>query len=254
MEPKTKAIAPNIALVKWARWCSDNGFEYQYCRGIVKPDVEPDKILLSCIFSYNSRLYEKTIDHYIKLIPDAKMLCGGVFTSINPKWFNKNKWSGKVKIHKGLHHKIENLIPKYDVNIKSEGKLPYSRDKIVLYASRGCENKCAFCAVPKLEGKLQSSKSIMPILEQGLKELPEAKSIVLYDNIFSQHRFFKKIVNELSSFGMPCDIHGLHVDNFTREKAKLLSKLQWQGQGDNGTSYIRFSFDKMKYAENIRKA
>jgi len=29
VEPKTKAIAPNIALMKFARWCEHQGVEYQ---------------------------------------------------------------------------------------------------------------------------------------------------------------------------------------------------------------------------------
>jgi len=40
VEPAVKAIAPNIALMKWARWCELNDHEYQYVRGIVIPDIE----------------------------------------------------------------------------------------------------------------------------------------------------------------------------------------------------------------------
>ena len=36
IEPKVKAIAPNIALMKWVRWCELKGYEYQYVRGKVK--------------------------------------------------------------------------------------------------------------------------------------------------------------------------------------------------------------------------
>ena len=88
VEPRSKAIAPNIALMKWARWASLQGHEYQYVRGIVYPKIEPDEIRLSSlIFSYNSRLYEETINHYLRLFPDAKVTVGGVFPSLNPQWF-----------------------------------------------------------------------------------------------------------------------------------------------------------------------
>jgi hypothetical protein len=256
VEPKVKGIAANIALMKWSRYCEIQGYEYQYVRGCVNPEnnFEPDKILMSCIFSYYSKKHEKTIDHYLKLFPAADITVGGVFPSINPKWFEKEKWKNKVKIWKGLHPKIDKFIPKYDVVIKSEGKLPYKQDKIVLYASRGCTNKCGYCAVPKLEGGLKCAKSIKTILETALEEIPDAKSVVLYDNSFSSHIYFKKIVNELFEFALPVDIHGLHVNSFTREKAKLLSKLTWGAQGNNGSAYIRFSFDKFKYAKNIKRA
>ena len=89
VEPKSKAIAPNIALMKFSRWASLQGHEYEYVRGIVYPKISPDEILISCIFSYHSKLYENTINHYLRLFPDAKVTVGGVFPSLFPEWFSK---------------------------------------------------------------------------------------------------------------------------------------------------------------------
>ena len=44
VEPKVKAKAPNIALMKWARWCENNKYECVYVRGKVVPNINPDKI------------------------------------------------------------------------------------------------------------------------------------------------------------------------------------------------------------------
>ena len=55
-------------------------------------------------------------------------------------------------------------------------------------------------------------------------------------------------------FGLPVDIHGLHVDSFTRHHAKRFAELKWCAQGENGTPYLRFSFDRLKYADGIHKA
>ena len=79
--------------------------------------------------------------------------------------------------------------------------------------------------------------------------MPKAKSIVLYDNNFTEHKYFDQIVDELVESGLPCDIHGLHVDSFTRHHAKRFAELKWCAQGENGTPYLRFSFDKVKYAD-----
>lgn len=117
VEPKSKAIAPNIALMKFARWCDLQGHEYQYVRGMVYPKIKPDEILISCIFSYHSKLYEETINHYLRLFPDAKVTVGGVFPSLLPEWFQK--WDGAVTVHQGLCPEIEYIAPKYDVNIQS---------------------------------------------------------------------------------------------------------------------------------------
>ena len=249
VEPKAKAIAPNIALMKFARWCELNGNEYQYVRGRVQPKITPDVILMSCIFSYHSKLYENTINFYLRKFPEAKITVGGAFPSLNSKWFNK--WNG-VSVHKGLYDEIENLAPKYNVDIKSEDENPYPRDKIVLYASRGCPNKCRFCCVPKLEGGMKSFESISGMLNAA--KMPYASSVVLFDNNFTEHPHFDNIIDELVDFGLPVDIHGLHVDSFTRHHAKRFAELKWSAQGENGIPYLRFSFDKMKYADGIHKA
>lgn len=263
LEPKTKAIAPNIALMKWARWCEQNGYQYQYVRGIVNPDIEPDIILMSCIFSYDSKIYDAEITHYLNQYPDAKLIVGGVFPTLNPKWFRKAKWQNvffmggkkRLHIHKGIHPDIHNLIPKYDIEIKSEDELPYKQNRIVTYASRGCVNKCGYCAVPILEGAMDSFKTIKPTLEVGAQELPEAKGVVMYDNNFTEHQFFDDIVDELKDFGLPVDFcQGLHVDSFTPKKAKKLAQLKWKGQTDGCYSNIRFSFDKMSYYNHIKRA
>lgn len=260
IEPKVKALAPNIALMKWARWCEVKKHNFQYIRGKLAPDIIPDKILISCIFTFFSSEYEKTIYFYKKLFPDVQIIVGGVFPTLNPGWFQE-KWNGQLKngepevlVHRGLHSEIESLAPKFNVNISSEGKLPYNQDKIVLYASRGCVNKCGYCAVPRLEGNMRCYESIKHILDVAKIEMPHAKSVVLYDNNFTEHEYFDNIVDELVQFDLPIDIHGLHVDSFTEHHAKRLSELKWAGQGESGSSYIRFSFDKLKYSSNIERA
>jgi hypothetical protein len=259
IEPKVKAKAPNIALLKWARWCEMHGHEYQYIRGCVEQTKSTDIALISCLFSYFSKKYEKTIDHYLKRCD--KVIVGGVFPTLNPQWFNKIKWNNhplglddRLSIHCGIQPEIENLIPKYDVDIISEDPLPYKQDRIVLYASRGCVNRCGYCAVPKLEGNMKSFRSIKDTLEAGRKELPNAKSVVLYDNNFTEHKYFDDIIQELVDFGLPVDIHGLHVDSFDEHKAKQFARLKWASQSDSGTPYLRFSFDKLSYRDNIEKA
>ncbi len=103
----------------------------------------------------------------------------------------------EVAVHCGLHPDIDELAPKYNVEIKFEGSNPYVRDKIVLYASRGCTNKCGYCAVPRLEGDMNSFKSIQHMLNAGKAEIKNPSAVVLYDNNFTEHQHFDDIVDEL---------------------------------------------------------
>jgi hypothetical protein len=259
IEPKVKAKAPNIALMKWARWCECQSITYQYVRGKVVPDITPDIMLMSCIFSFCSKKYEETINFYKNLFPGLPIVVGGVFPTLKPQWFVE-RWNGRLTngtpeiwIHPGLCKEIETLPPKFNVKIKHEGKLPYARNKIVAYASRGCVNRCGYCAVPRTEGEMRSFKTIKNVLDTAIREMPNAESVVLYDNNFTEHIYFENIVYELVQVGLPVDIHGLHVESFTERHAQLLSKLKWASQGNNGTPYIRFSFDKFEYAADIER-
>ena len=252
VEPAVKSIAPNIALMKWCTWCENEGHEYQYVVGIQDIGFTPDRILMSCIFSFYSEVYKKTINYYRRLFPDADIIVGGSFPTMCPEWFDITFASNPffatkgVTVHSGLCDDIEDLPPKYSVAPESK--------KIVMYASRGCKYKCGYCAVPKLEGKLRSFKSILPILEHGHKEIPDATGVVLYDNNFTAHTYFDNIVDELRDFGLPVDIHGLHVSDFTDHQAKRFAELRWGAQSETGTAYLRFSFDWMQYEKHIRRA
>lgn len=273
VEPRTTSVAYNIALMKWARWCENNNHNYQYVRGCVTPNIHPDIILMSCIFSFYSKKYEQTIDYYLKMFPNTSILVGGVFPSLNPKWFDKDKWKGddffddddKVEIFQGIHPEIEDLAPKYNCDILDEDSFNKSEriqanpakkiKRIPLYASRGCVNKCGYCAVPKLEGDMKSFRSIKKFLDAAKTEQPEATSIVLYDNNFTEHEYVSDIIDEIVEYGYGVDIHGLHVEAFTPEFAKQLERLKFVSQSNaKSTPYLRFSFDWVKYYPGVMKA
>ena len=266
VEPKVKSKAPNIALMKWAKWAEINGHDYLYVKGCVdinNHEWVPDVILISMIFTYYADRYENTIDYYTRRFPNAKIRVGGVFPTLFAEWFNKNKWKGNsffggntIEVHKGMCHEIEDIPPKYNVDIlyEDETAIHSSLDTIVLYASRGCVNKCGYCAVPILEGPMKSFKSIKTMLDSARQDMPDARSIVLYDNNFTEHEYFDNIIDELVETSLPCDIHGLHVDSFDEHKAKQFARLKWQAQSESGTAYLRFSFDKLKYADNLQRA
>ncbi len=243
VEPKVKSIAPNIALMKWATWCERNNHEFEYVKGNIIPSLHPDVILMSCIFSFYSRKYGETIRHYRNLFPKAKIIVGGAFPSNMPEWFEQFPY---VEIHHGLSEEIESLPPKYSIDKENK--------KIITYASRGCVNKCGYCTVPKLEGDMKSFQSIKETLEYGLKEIPDANGVVLYDNNFTAHEYFDNIIDELRDFGLPVDIHGLHVSDFTEHHAQRFAELKWGAQHENGTAYNRFSFDFVGYEKHVKRA
>jgi hypothetical protein len=75
-------------------------------------------MLMSCVFSYYANEYEKTINFYSNRFPDSKLKVGGVFPTLNGKSFKR--FNGAVEVHNGFSSKINNLPPKYNVEIDSE--------------------------------------------------------------------------------------------------------------------------------------
>ncbi|MFA5031241.1 MAG: hypothetical protein WC495_06685 [Patescibacteria group bacterium] len=240
-----KYIAPNLAMLKWATWAENNGHTYQYVIG--KKHIfqkEPDLILISCIFSFYSKEYTDIINYYRETFRNAKFIIGGAFPTLNPEWF-KAKFP-YAEIHQGIRPEIEDLVPNYAVT-------PWSK-KIIGYASRGCVNACKYCAVSKLEGKMRSFPTIRPMIEKGIKEIGNPTGIVLYDNNFTAHEYFDNICDELEEFGLPVDIHGLHVSAFNEHHAERFARLKWGAQHEAGTAYMRFSFDFVGYQPHIHRA
>jgi hypothetical protein len=245
VEADVKRIAPNLAMLKWATYADQRSDSFQYVIGkknFLKQT--PDLILMSCIFSFYSEEYRQLLVHYKRLFPKARVMVGGAFPTLNPEWFKQNLPFADV--HEGIHSDIENLPLKYSI-------APWSK-KIVGYASRGCTNACKYCAVSKLEGRMRSFPSIRPMIDNGLNEIKDPSGIVLYDNNFTEHEYFDKICDELEEYGLPIDIHGLHVSSFTDHQAERFARLKWGAQHEAGTSYMRFSFDFVGYQAHILRA
>ncbi len=254
LEPKVKRIAPNIALMKWAKWCDLNNHEYEYVIGEEVVDIIPDYIYMSCIFSFYSKKYIQHIQYYRKQFPKAKWVIGGPFVTSGYDWWLKIKdeifgnsffFEDDLILYKGIHPDISNLTPKYSIDPNNKS--------IVMYSSRGCTQKCKYCTVPLLEGGMNSFPSIENFLKEAIHELPDAKNVVLYDNNFTAHKYFDNIINELIEFDLPVDIHGLYVNAIDDHKAEQLAKLKWIGQS-GGTAYTRFSFDQLGYRKHVDTA
>jgi hypothetical protein len=61
-------------------------------------------------------------------------------------------------------------------------------------------------------------------------------------------------IDELETFKLPIDIHGLHVSSFTDHHAERFARLKWGAQHEAGTAYMRFSFDFVGYQQHILRA
>jgi hypothetical protein len=105
---------------------------------------------------------------------------------------------------------------------------------LATFTSRGCPNRCGFCAVPKIEGDLKEIKDFRP-------------APVICDNNFlaTSMRHINNVVEKLKNFSFIDFNQGLDARLFTKEKAELLGKLKCK---------VRFSLDSWQTVDKVKDA
>jgi hypothetical protein len=100
----------------------------------------PDKIWLSCVFTWNRQRAESALSFLALLYPGAEVRKGGT-------GFDWGKPRGDPS-RSELPPEIEWIAPDYSL---------YNDDRAVGFFLRGCNRACGFCDVPLKEGRIQES-------------------------------------------------------------------------------------------------
>lgn len=199
---------PNLALMKLSTFFKEKGFKTE----LIKLDYSGydhnkrkktlldgskyDKVFVSLIFTLNKEVVE--VEN-----------CGEVY-------FGGTGYDG-FKPNKGLPKKVEHLYPDYDLYQDNE----YS----IGFLTRGCIRNCKFCFIPQKEGFL---KTHSPLNEFYNPKLPK---IMLLDNNFLASPDCIYLLNQLKATGKKVTFkQGLDFRLLTKEKAKLLSDLDYDGE------------------------
>ena len=142
--------------------------------------ISPDAILMSCIFSYNSKVYEKTIDFYFKRFPDAKTLALAeveeVYDYIKSCSYPNNKSKHLVGMAKMLHNDFNDIVPE---DISELQKLPGVGRKTANVIVSVVYNKPAMAVdthvfrVSERIGLTRNSKTPLETEKQLVKHIPE---------------------------------------------------------------------------------
>lgn len=94
---------------------------------------------------------------------------------------------------------IDQLPLDYDILKDIDYEYP-SGDNFFGYTTRGCVNKCSFCAVPKLEGALDVTNNIKTQIENARNTYGDKRNLLLLDNniLGLGEEELKKIVKDLN--------------------------------------------------------
>ena len=231
IEPSYYTRYPPLGLLKLASYHRSKGDTVELMRGCSFSEKTPDKVYVTSLFTWGWKEVWDAVKHYKSLFPNVEVHLGGIYASLMPE---HAKLSGADQIHIGLVKEAEDLLPAYDL-------VPQWKWSI-LFASRGCPNRCAFCAVPIMEGKLHSCK-------ESIKHLiyPGHKRLVLWDNNILASPNWQSIVSEAMDLGISVDYNqGLDAMKITPDIAVTLSKLKMP--------CVRISYDYKGKGKYVKKA
>jgi hypothetical protein len=234
VEPAYYSRYPPIGLLKISTLERSHGNTTELIRckegGLRLAKQEPERIYVTSLFTYAWRPVHEAVRFYKKAYPNAKIILGGIYASLLP---NHAIGSGCDEIHKGLVDAAEGLMPDY-------GLIP-DWDASIIFSSRGCVRKCPFCAVPMMEPKFSSRRTIMNLIWSGHER------VILWDNNFLASRYWHSVLSELQETGLMVDFNqGLDARLLTEEKAEVISNLN--------LSVIRMAYDRIEQRDTMETA
>jgi hypothetical protein len=143
------------------------------------------------------------------------------------------------RIFKGVFCKAEDLLPDYSLVPDWNKKNGAS----IVFSSRGCIRSCPFCAVPSLEGKINSKKStIKHLIWRGHKK------VIFFDNNFFAGPHWEQILDDVEELGLRVDFNqGLDARLISRHIAKRIARLDFD-------KVVRLSFDYHEMRPSVKKA
>ena len=182
-------------------------------------ELEPewDRVGVTTLFTFYWDITIETIEFAKKLVKDSKnLMVGGVLASIQPKelsevaglHIHKKGQAGGIHIgilrhgdlDKGDTQKITELELDYSILDEIEYKYPMS-NAYYRYTTRGCVNKCPFCAVPTLEPDYIPYIPLKKRVERINDLYGEQKDLLLMDNNVLASEHYPQIIQEIIDCG-----------------------------------------------------
>ena len=173
-----------------------------------------DIVAITTLFTFYWKETIETINAAKKFVAaDGRMLIGGIASSILPDEIEQstgikpflNDRQGALldrpgQIDEGSTDIIDELP--LDYSILEEISYTYPAGNAYFgYMTRGCVNRCEFCAVPRLEPEYCPYNSIKVQIEKTIERFGAQKDLLLLDNNVFASRNFYEIMDEIIECG-----------------------------------------------------
>lgn len=239
VEPKYYTKYPPLGLLKLSAYHKKLGDSIEFVRGVSSSiSREPDIVYVTSLFTWAWKPVWEAVQFYSRLFPRAELWLGGLYASLMPEH------ASLCGIHpshifKGIFCEAEDLCPDYSLVPEWNKKVSGS----VIFSSRGCINQCTFCAVPRIEGKLNAQKdSIVHLI------WPEHKRVILFDNNFLASSGWENVLREIEELDLYVDFNqGLDARLITEHVAKRISEVKVD-------RFVRISYDYTGMGPYVKRA
>lgn len=272
VEPFVRSKFPPLGLMKISTYHKLRGDSVHFVMGCDKKVrlKKWDRIYVSSLFTWNYKTTVEAIRFYSASAPTpADVYTGGVLASLMPERIHTETGATVMTgllskpgaLDKGSRRIIDTLTPDYDL-LSNHIDHYNGLDAYYVHATRGCPNRCGFCAVPRLEGAFAERPSLLQQVRDIEQRFGPRQDLILLDNNVLNSSCFNKIIDDILKLGFEkgakrnnrlrfVDFNqGVDVRLLTDEKMKRLA--------ETAIRPLRIAFDhidlKGKYVAAIRMA
>jgi len=169
---------------------------------------EWDRVLVTTLFTFYADITIETIKFAQRLNP-GEIQVGGIMASVVPEYIKNETGitpsTGVLAVKRIFKDKpiadfIDDLPLDYSILEEIDYRYP-AEDAFFGHTTRGCPNKCEFCAVPILEPEYQSFRSLKDKLDYERAMFGERPDLLLMDNNVFASAQFEQIVDEVKKVG-----------------------------------------------------
>lgn len=214
VEPNYKNKYPPMGLMKISTYHKMLGDEVRFVKGFDR-DVDEevwDRIYVTTLFTFDFDLDVETINHYKLLVNNINDLyVGGIMASLMPDKIVEATGIDRSHILTGLFTNtavvgddndinVDELPLDYDILEQVDYKYP-AGDNYFAYTTRGCPNRCSFCAVPILEPHFHVTNNIIDQIKTIDEKYGPKQHLLLLDNNVLNTTDLKGLVDDLCKAG-----------------------------------------------------
>jgi len=211
VEPGYKSKYPPLGLMKIAAYHKRLSDRVVFVKGCV-PAMRAerwDRVYVSSLFTYYWKETVKAIEYYQESVPRrSDVIVGGVLATLLK---DDLEFATGATVKPGLldtpgvldlgdKTKIDTLTPDY--SILNEANHTYTLQNSYLgYATRGCPNRCSFCAVHKIEPVFNGYFPLRRQIQLIEELYGEKQDLILMDNNVLASERFSDIIQDIKALG-----------------------------------------------------